>query len=98
MSIMIDSMAIGAERTPFDGRVVGHVYDKSSPSNTPIVERVFLRRRIDHALIGIKLSGADGRYEFRYVDRRYDYYVYSLDRHRVYDPDARDGIIPDLMP
>lgn len=86
------------ESGPYDGRVVGHVYDKASPSNLPIVERVFLRRRIDHVLIGSMLSDAAGRYEFRFVDRRFEYYVYSLDRDRLYDMSGHSGIVPDPMP
>lgn len=91
-------MMVAGGWAPNQGRITGTVYDKASPTNAPVVERVFLRRRLDHVLSGVTVSSAAGRYEFLYIDRGYEYYVYSIDRDRVYDLVGHSGITPDPMP
>jgi hypothetical protein len=61
------------------GRIYGTVARKATPANTPLSRRVRLHRSVDGYLAREVWSKADGSYEFRELNPRYEYDVIAWD-------------------
>jgi hypothetical protein len=64
------------------GRIYGTVARKATPANTPLSRRVRLHRSADGYLARETWSKADGSYEFRELNPRYEYDVIACDHER----------------
>ena len=61
------------------GRIYGTVTRKETPANVPLGRRVRLHRSVDGYLARETWSKADGSYEFRGLNPRYEYDVIAWD-------------------
>ena len=80
-----------------NGRIVGTVMEKRSPSNSPLVRRVRLHKSRDGRPLAETWSSATGDYVFRNIDSAENYYVVAFDHLGNYRGVIADNLTPEIM-
>ena len=80
------------------GRIYGTVARKSTPANVPLRRRVRLHRSVDGYLARETWSKADGSYEFREINERYEYDVIAWDHEMQEFSTVANNQLAEVMP
>lgn len=80
------------------GRIYGTVARKATPANTPQSRRVRLHRSVDGYLARETWSKADGSYEFREINARYEWDVIAWDHELQEFSTVANNQLAEVMP
>ena len=80
------------------GRIYGTVYKKGAPTNAVLSRRVRLHRSVDGYLARETWSKADGTYEFRELNPRYEYDVIAWDHELLEYSTVANNQLAEVLP